>query len=105
MRRAGTDAITRAADSQLNREHEAPRQRSRRHEPNRHALYRHHRDGNADHEKDHAEPLEQTTSGTVGGAAEEAAIRGLGREGDNNFSGSGPHTQAVRRTAIIASAR
>ena len=50
-------------------------------------------------------PLEQLTPSTRSGFAEEAAIRDLGPEGDDNFSGSGPHAQAVRRTAIIASAR
>jgi len=77
----------------LNHEHEGPRQRSRHHEQNRRTLYRHHGDGNTDDEKHHAEPLEQLTPGTRSGSAEEAAIRDLGPEGDDNFSGSGPHIQ------------
>ena len=32
-------------------------------------------------------------TGTRSGSAEEAAIRDLGPEGDDNFSGSGPHIQ------------
>lgn len=48
---------------------------------------------NTDDEKDHAEPLEQLTPGWRDGSAEEAAIRDLGPEGDDNFSGSGRHVQ------------